>query len=152
MDIKKFVLLRVVLLVVLAISATGCVNRKLTINTVPQGAIVMLNDEEIGVSPVTVAFSWYGDYKIRIEKQGFETLATHRMLKGPLHDKFPFDFFAEVLWPGQITDVYDWTFELAQYTPPQRDELIRSAEAMRVRTIESIAAAKANDPEAAGKD
>ncbi len=152
MDIKRFVLLRAVLLVVLAISATGCVNRKLTINTAPQGAIVMLNDEEIGVSPVTVAFSWYGDYKIRIEKQGFETLSTHRMLKGPLYDHFPFDFFAEVLWPAQITDEYDWTFELAPYTPLERDELIRSARQMRERTIESIAAAKANNQEAAGKD
>ena len=152
MDIKRFVLLRAALLVVLAISAAGCVNRKLTINTAPQGAIVMLNDEEIGISPVTVAFSWYGDYKIRIEKQGFETLSTHRMLKGPRHDKFPFDFFAEILWPGQIVDEYDWTFELAAYTPPERDELIRSAQQMRERTLDSIAAVKADNLEATGKD
>ena len=152
MDIGRFVLLRAVGLAILAVSAGGCVNRKLTINTAPQGAIVVLNDEEIGVSPVTVGFSWYGDYKVRIEKQGFETLSTHRELKAPLHDGFPFDFFAEVLWPGQIVDEYDWTFELAPYRTPQRDELIRSANAMRQRTIESIAAAKASNPEAAGKD
>ncbi len=152
MDIKRFVLLRAAVLAVLVFSAVGCVNRKLTINTEPQGAIVVLNDEEIGVSPVTVGFSWYGDYKIRIEKEGFDTLSTHRMLKGPLHDKFPFDFFAEVLWPGQITDEYDWTFALEPYSPPQRAELIRSAEAMRERTLEAIAAAKASNPETAGKD
>ena len=57
---------------------TGCVERKLTINTEPQGALVILNYEEIGTSPVTVSFSWYGDYRVRISKQGYETLNTHR--------------------------------------------------------------------------
>ena len=152
MYIRRFVVLRAALLGFLVVSAAGCVNRKLTINTAPQGAVVVLNDEEIGVSPVTVAFSWYGDYKIRIEKEGFDTLSTHRMLKGPLHDKFPLDFFAEVLWPGQIVDEYDWTFELEPYSPPQRAELIRSAEAMRERTLGAITAAKASNPETAGKD
>ncbi|MCP4263659.1 MAG: PEGA domain-containing protein, partial [Planctomycetes bacterium] len=42
---------------------SGCVERKLTINTEPQGALVILNDEEIGTSPVTVSFEWYGDYR-----------------------------------------------------------------------------------------
>ena len=44
----------------------GCVERKLTINTEPQGAVVFLNDEEIGTSPVTASFEWYGDYNVRI--------------------------------------------------------------------------------------
>jgi hypothetical protein len=62
---------------------TGCVERKLTINTEPQGALVILNDEEIGTSPVTVSFEWYGDYWVRISKEGYESLNTHRPLKGP---------------------------------------------------------------------
>ena len=57
---------------------SGCVERRLTINTEPQGALVVLNDEEIGQSPVTVSFNWYGDYNVRISKEGFETLNTHR--------------------------------------------------------------------------
>ena len=48
----------------------GCVERELTINTNPSGAVVLLNDEEIGVSPVTVPFNWYGDYNVTIRKQG----------------------------------------------------------------------------------
>ena len=78
---------------------SGCVERQLTINTAPQGALVALNDEEIGESPVTVPFNWYGDYNVRISKEGFETLKTHRKLKGPWYDKFPFDLFAQVLNP-----------------------------------------------------
>ena len=59
----------------------GCVERRLTINTKPQGALVTLNDEEIGESPVTVNFNWYGDYCVRISKEGYETLNTHQDLK-----------------------------------------------------------------------
>ena len=109
----------------------GCVERKLTINTEPQGGRVVLNDEDIGISPVTVGFNWYGDYKVRISKDGCETLNTHRLLKPPLNDRFPFDFFFEVIWPDTIINEYDWTFKLEPYQSPQREELINAAQKMR---------------------
>ncbi len=129
---KKSKTLTFAVLAVLMLVLTGCVERKLTIITTPPGAIVSLNDEEIGTSPVTVAFRWYGDYRIRIAKDGFETLITHKKLKAPLHDGFPFDLFAE-LWPGRIIDKYQWNFELTQYVTPDRDKLIRYADEMRHR-------------------
>jgi len=110
---------------------TGCVERKLTINTEPQGAIVVLNDEEVGTSPVTVSFEWYGDYNVRITKEGFATLKTHRMLKGPLHDRFPFDFFAEIVNPKRIVDSYEWTFTLDPQTQPDREQLLKNAQELK---------------------
>jgi hypothetical protein len=109
----------------------GCVERKLTINTDPQGAMVILNDQEIGTSPVTVPFNWYGDYWVRINKEGYETLDTHRNLKAPLHDHLPFDFFAQILYPGQIVDAYEWTFELSPKEYPAREELIDNGQSLR---------------------
>ena len=105
----------------------GCVERRLTINTKPQGALVTLNDEEIGESPVTVNFNWYGDYCVRINKEGYETLDTHRDLKGPWYDHFPFDFFAQIVNPNRIVDSYEWTFELSPRQQISRDELIQNA-------------------------
>ncbi|MBE0534936.1 MAG: PEGA domain-containing protein [Phycisphaerae bacterium] len=112
----------------------GCVDRKLTINTEPQGALITLNDEEIGTSPVTVGFEWYGDYKVRAAKEGYEILNTHRKLDRPAHDKFPLDFFAEVS-PSRIKDRYEWTFELTPWTPPDRDQLIRDAETLKNEAV-----------------
>jgi len=109
----------------------GCVERQLTINTEPQGALVVLNDEEIGTSPVTVSFNWYGDYCVRISKAGFETLKTHRKLKGPWYDAFPFDFFAGVLSSERIVDSYEWTFELAPRREISREELIQNAQELK---------------------
>ena len=111
----------------------GCVERKLTINTEPPGALVVLNDEEIGESPVTIAFNWYGDYCVRISKEGFQTLDTHQELEGPWYDDFPFDFFAQIVSPKRIVDSYEWTFELSPMQPVSRDELIRTAEQMKDR-------------------
>jgi hypothetical protein len=109
----------------------GCVERRLTINTKPQGAVVALNDEEIGESPVTVNFNWYGDYCVRISKEGYETLNTHRDLKGPWYDYFPFDFFAQIVNPNRIVDSYEWTFELSPRRQISRDELIQNARALK---------------------
>ena len=112
---------------------SGCVERELKINTKPEGALVVLNDEEIGTSPVTVPFNWYGDYRLRISKSGFETLNTHRNLKGPWYDKFPFDFFAQILYPKRIVDSYEWTFELSPKQQISREELIEKAQEMKTQ-------------------
>ena len=92
---------------------------------------VALNDEEIGVTPVTVNFNWYGDYNIRIEKPGYDILNTHQLLERPAHDVFPLDFFAEVLWLGTIEDSYTWTFQLEPFQQASAAELIEQANQMR---------------------
>ncbi len=118
---------------VMAVLLCGCVERQLTINTEPQGAMVALNDEQIGVTPVTVTFNWYGDYSVRASKEGFETLQTHRELKAPLHDRFPFDFFVGVLYPGHIVNEYQWTFDLAPRQDLTREQLLEQADALRTQ-------------------
>jgi len=135
-DYKEMIMRRYKGLFVLTIAVsgfflTGCVERKLTINTEPQGAVVTLNDEEIGTSPVTVGFEWYGDYNVSISKQGYETLKTHRDLKAPMHDGFPFDFFAQCLNPKRIVDSYEWTFTLEEKKPVDKNELIKEAQKLK---------------------
>ncbi len=112
---------------------TGCVERKITIITEPQGALVALNDEEIGVSPVTVGFEWYGDYAVRISKEGYQTLHTHQKLKRPLKDKFPFDLFADAFTTK--IDSYTWTFKLEPAVPVEKDDLIKSATALQKEAL-----------------
>ena len=122
----------VILVVLIALTTlAGCVERQLTIHTKPEGAVVALNDEEIGESPVTVNFNWYGDYCVRISKEGYETLNTHRDLKGPWYDHFLFDFFAQIVNPNRIVDSYEWTFEISPKQQIGRDELIQNARELK---------------------
>lgn len=121
----------VIVLILVCVVPAGCGGgwqRELIIKTEPAEALVVLNDEEIGLSPVTVSFNWYGDYSVRVSKEGYQSLNTHRELKAPWYDGFPFDFIASFLWPKRTADSYEWTFELTPYEPPQRDALIDSAQ------------------------
>jgi len=119
------------ILILTTVMATGCVERELTINTQPQGAVVTLNDEEIGTSPVTVSFNWYGDYCVRISKEGYETLNTHRELAGPWYDSFPFDFFAQIASAKRTVDKYEWTFTLEEKKQITQQELVEKAQQLR---------------------
>ena len=120
-----------------ALFLAGCVERQLTVKTEPEGALVVLNDEEIGESPVTVSFEWYGDYNVRISKEGYETLSTHRKLKGPWYDKPPFDFFAQLIVPNRIVDSYEWTFTLEEKKQIDREELIENAEKLQKQALKT---------------
>jgi hypothetical protein len=120
------------------ILTAGCVERKLTIVTDPSDAVVWLNDEEIGRTPVTVNFNWYGEYRVRVEKAGYDILNTHQSMKRPLHDVFPFDFFAECLWPGRIVDTYTWNYQLTPFQAASSDELIKSANAAKASFQQEI--------------
>ena len=129
-------------LFVFVLLCSGCVERQLTVKTEPTDALVVLNDEEIGNSPVTINFEWYGDYNVRISKTGYQTLRTHRNLKRPIRDRFPFDLFADVLWPKRIVDKYEWTFQLAPYEAVQRKDLIDSAVSLKKDALAELAEAK----------
>lgn len=126
MDVKMRIFV-VLLGILVIIQVSGCVERELTILTDPSDAVVVLNDEQLGVSPVTVNFNWYGDYDVVLRKDGYETLKTHRELERPWYDKFPFDLFAQVLWPKRIEDSYTWSFTLEEKKAVDHDSLIETA-------------------------
>ena len=113
----------------------GCVRRTMTIRTEPQGAHVLLNDEPIGTAPVTVDFTWYGDYDVTCRKDGCETLHTHKRINAPWYQVVPFDFFAEVLTPFTLHDHQEMSFTLELAKEVQRPELIQRAKEFRDRAI-----------------
>lgn len=124
-----------VLVAALLISA-GCVRRTARFESVPEGARVFLNDREIGRTPATVEFTWYGDYDVIYRLEGYETVKTNVVLNPPLYQRFPFDFFAEVLWPGELHDHHDIPAqELVTRKPINQDELIERAKELRDRAL-----------------
>lgn len=118
-------------LAVLAPVVSGCVRRTLTIQTEPTGALVYLNDEEVGRSPVTTDFLWYGDYEVIIRKEAHQTLHTHAEIKAPWYQVPPIDFFAEVLYVGKIHDARFLSYALEPERLPDREKLLERAEGFR---------------------
>jgi hypothetical protein len=118
------------LAIVLLVGA-GCVERNMKIQTDPPGALVSINDEEVGVSPVKFSFLWYGDYDIVLRKAGSQTLTTHYRVDAPWYEWPPIDLIAETLIPTQIRDEHELpTFALAPAeTPAVADVVQRAVEA-----------------------
>ena len=122
-------------LVTLTVSV-GCVRRTISITTEPSNALVFLNDEEIGRSEVATDFLFYGDYDVIIRKEGYETLKTHWEIRPPWYQLVPFDFFAEVLWPGHLHDAHSRHFVLEEQELPTPEELLERAGEVRKHALD----------------
>lgn len=119
-----------------ALAASGCVRRTMTITTEPPQALVFLNDQEVGRSEVNTDFLWYGDYEVVIRKEGYETLRTHWDVKPPWYQRVPFDFLAEVFWPGTVVDRRSRHFVLTEAKLPTSAELIERATELRREALQ----------------
>ncbi len=95
---------------VVVIVGSGCAQRTLDISSEPSGALVYLNGEEVGRTPMRVDIDDYGDYDVVLRKEGYQTLKTHQRLKTPLHMLPPFDLVSEMLG---VRDKRAWTFTMA---------------------------------------
>lgn len=119
--------------VTLVLSA-GCVERTMQISTAPPGALITVNDEEVGVSPVKFSFTWYGDYEIVARKPGYETFKTHHQINAPWYQYPPIDIVAELLWPAMIQDERQVPeLALVPAQAPEVSEVVERAETMRAR-------------------
>ena len=63
------------------------------------------------VRPLEIEFLYYGEYDLRLEKEGYEPIMTTRWAKTPVLELPVVDLFAEVVAPDRESNVY-WEFEL----------------------------------------
>jgi len=118
----------------------GCVERTVSINTEPQGATVILNDQEVGKSPVKVPFTWYGDYDIILRKEGYETVKTNKRLRAPWYQTPGIDIISEALVPFTIHDDRELdVFVMNPRQPVDKGALLQSAAELRQRATGSSA-------------
>ena len=112
-------------------SASGCVERQMVVRSNPPGALVYIDDYEIGTTPVTATFTYYGQRKIRLVKDGYETLTQIVPVAPPWYEYFGVDFVSENFVPGKIRDqhVYDFQLQPQLMVPPE--QLRASAESLR---------------------
>jgi hypothetical protein len=118
--------------VLVAVAAVGCVQRRMTIRSNPPGALVYVDDYQIGTTPVSHDFVYYGTRKIRLVKDGYETLTVRQPFPLPWYQVFPLDFVTENLWPGEIRDerVVDLAMQPAGTASPE--SIVSRAEQVRL--------------------
>ena len=121
------------LFVVVAIACLpGCVHRRLTVNSNPPGARVLLDGEEVGETPTSVDFTHYGRREIVLQKDGYETLKTLQRVRTPWYQRIPLDFFSDNLIGVQLTNRHEFSYQMqpaATIVPTQ--ELLGRANSLR---------------------
>jgi hypothetical protein len=115
------------LIVLPAAVLTGCVERRLTITSDPAGALVYFADEEIGRTPLTVDFTWYGDREVILRMEGYQTLQTNWAISPPAYDIPPWDLFSQAFVPWTYRYNVSRHFEMESELLPTPDELIDRA-------------------------
>jgi hypothetical protein len=117
---------------VATLAAPGCVQRRMTIRSNPPGALVYVDDYQLGTAPVSHDFVYYGTRKIRLVKDGYETLTVRQPFPLPWYQYFPLDFVTENLIPWEIRDerVVDLAMAPAASIPPE--SIVARAEQARL--------------------
>jgi|GEM_PF-5900268 len=65
------------ILAALAVSACSVVSEdEITVNSEPQGAVVLLNNEVVGVTPATLSLKKDGVYELTLVREGYKDLKT----------------------------------------------------------------------------
>jgi hypothetical protein len=111
----------------------GCVQRTMNIASDPPGAVVTMNDQEIGRTPITRDFTWYGTYDVFVRKEGYETLHKRTKVIAPWWQWVPLDFFAEFC--GHLKDVHNifYTLTPASTQPASPAEMFSRADELKAQ-------------------
>ncbi|MBL8744999.1 MAG: PEGA domain-containing protein [Phycisphaerae bacterium] len=116
-------------LALIASTLVGCTERRMFITSEPSGALVTLNDVEIGSTPCEADFTYFGVYDVRLKKQGYEPLITQAEAKAPFHEWPGVDLVAMAIPVKKKTRI-EWHFVLQPATE-DRDALLERASQAR---------------------
>ena len=109
----------------------GCVSRRMTITSNPPGALVLVEGREIGYTPVSMDFTYYGTREFTLIKDGYETLHVQQPVRAPWYQWPVIEFFADNFTPGHVTDRHAFAYQMQpQQLVPDQD-LLRRAEMLR---------------------
>jgi len=121
--------LQIAALLLVASGLGGCLERDVTVTSEPAGALVFLNDKEVGRTPVTVPFLWYGDYDVILRLEGHKTVTTHAQINLPPQETPPLDLFCEVV-PWTYYDHRYLHYKLEPAVVATDEELLQRAKKM----------------------
>ncbi|MFG0334799.1 MAG: PEGA domain-containing protein [Maioricimonas sp. JB049] len=118
-DRRRF--LTLLTLIVLLVASSGCVSRRLTIRTDPPGALVEVDGERLGLTPVSMDFTYYGEREITLSAPGYETEVIRQPIPTPWYQVPPFDFVSDNFLPVRLTNRHDFTYRLRPRDPSHDD-------------------------------
>jgi hypothetical protein len=112
----------------------GCVDRMMTITSDPDGAIIYLNDQEIGRTPFTHDFEQYGNYELEVRKEGYQTVKRTQAIEEPWWQLVPLDL-ATALLPFRFTDTRAYHYTMVPASTQAADAQMMLGHAGELRSM-----------------
>lgn len=128
-------------LLMIAVIGSGCVRRRLTVRTSPPGAMVYVDRQPLGSTPVSHSFTYYGTRHFEIVRDGYRTETFLRTFRPPWYEIPPLSFVSETLWPFELRDHRIVDVQMVPDTVVPTDALINSAEGLRLQASQGLAVA-----------
>lgn len=110
---------------------SGCVHRRLTIRSNPPGARAFVDGEEVGFTPVSIDFTYYGTREVTLVLDGYETKTAYPELRKPWYQYLPFEFFTDNLSPVKINNRHEYMFHLQPLRVVPNDEILNNGWELR---------------------
>jgi len=113
-----------------ALAVLGCVERRMTVRSNPPGALVYIDREEVGVTPVSQSFTHYGTRRIKLFKEGYETLDVKEPVNEPVYDFILWELVTETL-PIRFRDEREFSYDLKKRETPDPNALVERGTRLR---------------------
>lgn len=120
-----------VTLVLLCLASSGCVRRRMTIRSYPAGAQVFVDDREIGTTPCSTSYVYYGKRNVMLVKDGYKTERLVHQFTVPWYEYVPLDFINENLNPYEIRDERTINVTLTPEENVPSEQLLERANSLR---------------------
>lgn len=131
MDSSTAYFWRPLCLALLALGLSGCVHRRVTIYSEPPGATVLVEGDEIGQTPCSFDFTYYGTREFTLIKDGYETRTVLQPVGAPWYQIPPAEFVSDNLALRRITDRRSFTYQLKPLMVPNTQDLLDRASGVR---------------------
>lgn len=115
----------------LLFAGTGCVHRRATIHSDPPGAQAWIGDRQIGHTPASFDFTWYGTEEITLLKDGYEPETQLIKLPTPWYQTPPLDFVTDNFLPFRVKDQHEFSFQLRPRVVVPSNELMDRGNSLR---------------------
>lgn len=115
------------------------------ITSEPTDAQVILNDVDVGRTPLEVDFTYFGVYDVRVKKRGYEPLVTKAKARAPMYE-WPLIDLVTIAIPGNKETIVKWHFTLE----PAKDEtqgLIERATELRSSVGADVRSEPSTEPQ-----
>ena len=122
--------------VLILASLSACESKRiLRVTSQPSGALVRLDEDVIGTTPLEYEFEHFGHRRVSLYRMGYQSYSEPIHLEAPWYARFPVDVVTEVLIPLGL----DYTkerhvileLELGEEEPESLSSFVDRAEAIR---------------------